>query len=67
MLTGSAIKSEDLCHYNVARLAFRPQLDATISRLVDPEFGHPEFARDLLVALMLHTAELRSGGTSVAR
>jgi hypothetical protein len=39
------------------RYAFGPQFDATLSRLVDPEFGHPEHARNLLVGLLIHTIE----------
>jgi hypothetical protein len=57
LLTGERLTSEDLRHFAVVRYAFRPQLDATLSRLVDPEFGKPELARGLLVGLLLHVVE----------
>ena len=57
ILTGDRISSDDLRQFNVVRYAFRPQLDANISRLVDPEFGRPELARGLLVGLLIHTLE----------
>jgi hypothetical protein len=57
ILTNDRISSDDLHHFAVVRYAFKPQFDATLSRLVDCEFGHPELARGLLVGLLLHTVE----------